>query len=397
MYGVLRKFLNTHSAIETMRTIADSLLNEATASGYEKYEVALCFRVLFEKICRTDLVIKPPRELEALSKEEILSLILRDCYNMSCNQIAAICSTSEGAIRTRLLNARIKSFASAVGTFDIPSSETFFNSVQDIEDADTFEELNRIQTINRSCPKSQRAIDLRKMSMDFFKNIAEEALPGSISEIKYNPILEKKDGKWRVHLSSAPWYYKIILEGVLATTLVVSIVFSMPKFKKIYEFWIERRLDLYSLTEFNPGSTDPSNVASNAAQTAPVAIVGLPLPQVTADKPIPKIEGKLLEREFKKLSSNKIYRILIKTDSPENLKNNVITTLSTVKIQAATKDLYSEIPAGVMFDIFVPLNSYIELRAKLKALGEASEYETNRRDEKTIPGKIHLKIWLNRT
>lgn len=411
LYGILRRFLGVQASAEAMTKLAKRITALSNDSGYSRYEAALCLRILFEHLQDPSIGFQLPEKFSDLSFEEYFGLLLRDRYSITCAGIAAACGTSEGAIRTRLILARAKAFASASKSRAPQTASS--NSLRTcgaaanghsclfaaplVEDAIPEDVASAVlvrKTVD--CARCASLLHLRAQSLAFFRNSPEPRIPEALSTIQSSALLLREDGSWKLNLSSMAWYYKVLIEGLLASVIVLGIVFSMPRVKRVYEFWVERRLDLYNLAEFNPESAElpessPQDEAASG-QTADVPAPQNPAPQKSAVT----AETEFVGRDSDRPSSEKVYRILIKTDSPQNIRVAVMAALGDFKTQSATRDgLTSELPGGIIFDVFVPFDSYKPLLNRLIQLGEAKIIITHSK-ERGLPGKARLKIWLQR-
>ncbi len=400
LYGILRRFLGVQACAEAMTKLAKRITALSNDSGYSRYEAALCLRILFEYLKDPSVGFQLPEKFSDLSFEEYFSLLLRDRYSITCAGIAAACETSEGAIRTRLVLARAKAFASPSNSLRTRGAAANGHSclfvAPSVEDA-IIEDVPSAILVRKTvdCAHCASLLNLRVRSLEFFRSSPEPHIPEALSALQSSALLLRKDRSWKLNLSSMAWYYKVLIEGLLASVIVLGIVFSMPRVKRIYEFWIERRLDMYNLAEFNPESVELPESAQDEAASGQTADV--PAPQNSApQKSAVKAETEFVGRDSDRPSSEKVYRILIKTDSPQNIRVAVMAALNIFKTQSATREgLTSELPGGIIFDVFVPLDSYKPLLNRLIQLGEAKVIITHSK-ERGIPGKARLKIWLQR-
>jgi hypothetical protein len=365
IFRVLRKFFSLQDSIYAQKEIATRIHEEVPLSSYKKYVRPLCLRFLFELIQESKYAYKPISPFHSLSKEELFAIVLTDAYSIPADEIAAASNTSVGTIQTRLNLARSRAF---------PGSSN------------------------------------QSQSESFFHGYIEDEIPENLKKFDHSPFIQKKGKHVKFSLTAAPWYYKIIFEGLLITTLVLSIVFSVPKMKKIYEFWLERRLDLYSLAEFTEESAETFDMTtSSASKPDPKGEVATPSQangsESTPDTPTAsgsvqiKSETEFAGRESERLSSDKIYRILIKTDSVESTRSFILGLLQTMRYQESSSSLDSlakSLPGGIIFDLFIPFASYKSFVQQISALGDTKIIITHSK-ERGQPGKARIKIWLQRT
>ncbi len=358
------------------------------------------------------------------SKEELLLLLLRDHFSFTCKEIASIAERPEGSIRTRLELARAKLFQNrthsehrihynlshsrpvnapvfpnqehiciytreALEDVDLDNSEkTPIIPPEHLQDVN-MKNYEEIQKQIGTCKECKQVLERRISSIMEFRNNIGYVLPEKLKTFPITPLLVKEGRRWALNWAAAPWYIKVLFEGALATSLVLGIVFAIPQIKRLYEFWQERRLDLYSIAELTSGLNETAE--EHPENNSPVQNL---TPVVNTNiKPETEFAGKGSDKP----SSDKVYRILIKTDAPDTLKTSILTALSDVQFQPADEQVPpgTELPGGIMFDIFIPLEKYKELNQELLKLGETKVIIT-RSKEKKIQGKARLKIWLQR-
>ena len=417
IYDTASWFLPHTAVNELVQEIAQELMTAIPLSGYTRYVNLVCLRTLFAHLQKAG---KSPIDLEL---DPAFCLFLRERYNFSCKEIAAIVGVSEGSIRTRLERARARAFAKPIEETLTKSNEPHacIRARELIEDWN----LTGAQLGERSvpaavgravsaCAKCDQALRQRLASITYFRDLPTVEITETLKKFPLTPLFVKEGKRFMLNWSAAPWYVKALFEGMLATTLVLGIVLSIPRIKSLYEFWLERRLDLYSVAELAaglstqydagtpdaPASNDQNKTAASLKETAlPPGFVG-PLPSAaphvehatTQVKP----ESEFIGRDSLAISSDRIYRILIKTDSPEATKDQALKLIKTISyVPYEQGSVGAELPGGVMFDIFVPIKNYKQLEADLVRLGETKVVYT-RAKERGMPGKARVKIWLQR-
>lgn len=425
LYAITRWFVQEPVATEIICSVASQLLTAVPSSGYKRYANLLALRLLKDELCKNPST-KTPLEI---TFDEAFSLILRDRFQFSCFEIGAITRASEGSIRTRLERARAKAFRdnepvamSATGKSAKSSVHLCIRNKEIIEDWNLdgarlgqFSAPPNIDRAIGNCEICEAALQRRFSSLEYFSEQPTHGVPEKLRIFPVSPLFLKEGKRVFLNWSAAPWYVKALFEGLLATTLVLGIILSIPRIKSIYEFWLERRLDLYSIAELAAGLGSRSDGAGDAVgspvkaeptpQIAPSAAPADPtlgsVPPFRADDTLARANATGAEREIlrggQKASSAKIYRILIRTDAPEAVKDQVLSVLRSFNYESADDDskLGVELPGGVLFDAFVPLQSYEPLKLELFKLGQPREIPLQAK-EPGRPGKAHLKIWLQR-
>lgn len=428
MYGILRFFMPEDSSMETMHRVAQGLVTALPESGYRKYAPLVCLRILYRELLEGD-VARVPRNLPAVSREETFVLLLRDAYGFSCADVAAVTSLSEGSIRTRLERARARAAAvlegekpAGVRTASEHAPRRGGNSdgmthacirartlIEDwnLPDA-TMGQYSIPASVNREasgCKDCEDVISHRLLLAERLREAREYLIPESLRKIPISPLLMKEGRRWVLNWASAPWYFKVLFEGFLAASLILGVVFSIPRIKQVYEFWLERRLDIYSATELagvpeNPALSDSANGAGLVQAPVSTSATASSAHEATTN-PVPETEVRpeteFIGRESERPTSDRVYRVLIKSDSPETIKANVLSALASADYQPADRDTPSgsELPGGIMFDVFIPLKNYKSFVSGLSRLGETKIIIT-RAKERGIQGKARLKIWLQR-
>lgn len=443
LYAILRHFLPEPSAMAALENIARQLYLLVPKLGYQRYASLLCLKLAFEEL-RQNPRAKVSRELthgESLEESEhhasppldlpeAFCLLLRDRFEVSCADLATLASTSEGAIRTRVQRARTRLFEQPQSNHRGTSSHVCIRTREQVEDWNPtgtslrlgqFTVPSQLARSVGDCGRCGAMLQERMASIAHFHELRDYALPEKFKTFPVSPLLIKEGKKVLLNWAAAPWYVKAIFEGLLTTTLVLGIVLSIPRIKNMYEFWLERRFDLYSIAELAAGlgggrsststdSVDAANAASppqknNASPATTGATVPNPNAATTGargnatptDKLTIQPETEFVGRDSEVATSDKVYRVLIKTDSPEAIKDQVAHALTTTTFLAADEEtgVGAELPGGVMFNVFVPIKSYKALVNELARMGETKVIITHAK-EKGMSGKAHLKIWLQR-
>ncbi|MBI3542519.1 MAG: hypothetical protein HY075_04515 [Deltaproteobacteria bacterium] len=404
LYSALRFFLPEDATCQTLEAVAGELVVELPRTGYQKYAKLLCLKLALARLA-TNPIAKP----------------------LSSFEIGAVVAASEGSVRTRLERARGRLFPSPVpetGTTPPAASHLCIRTRELVEDWDInnprlgqFTVPPAVSRAVGGCARCEQILQQRLASLGYFHELQHTTLPERLKAFPVTPLFIKEGRRMLLNWSVAPWYVKALFEGLLATTLVLGVVLSIPRIKSIYEFWLERRLDLYSIAELAAGigrsDSTSESAAPNATASPPAAALNSPGGTATSaaattqpsggkgsasnDRLAVKPETEFIGRDSEIPSSDKIYRVLIKTDSPETIKDQVVRLLSTVHYVSADEDatVGADLPGGVMFDVFVPLKSYKQTVNELVKMGE-TKFIITRAKERGVAGKAHLKIWLQR-
>lgn len=425
LYTVIRNFLPDSAAAELLEALAAELLTVVPAAGYEQYSNLLSLKIVYALLSR-DVRVKIPKpgplaeNQNGFSFSEAFSLLLRDRLALSCFEIAAVIGISEGSVRTRLERARARVFSTE--TTASAASRKPTDQHLCIKTRELIEDWNVITgrlgqfsvpaTVAKAigdCERCEQVLQQRLRSLAYFQELHLPSLPDRLKTFPVSPLFVKEGKRMLLNWSAAPWYLKALFEGLLATTLVLGIVLSIPRVRSLYDFWLEKRLDLYSIAELAANFSGRSESQPEPSpQPTVITAQAAPQPADAAQKDTAPAPGSRNERLAVKPetefggreeipSADKIYRVLIKNDAPETMKEQVLRILTNLKYVPADEESKAgaDLPGGVMFDVFVPLKAYKPLMNELAKFGQMRPIIT-RAKERGMAGKAHFKIWLQR-
>lgn len=381
-------------------SIFASRLLKAGRCPYTRFERAWTLRIALDSLPNEVMLSQPLHQ--RFRTADAATLYMRDALDLSPDEISAITGHSLGSILTRLQATRGRLFGDGsplVGR-EIPNSSHRCVLERDRLEVIPLEGVSPIQ--GGACTHCQQYLALRSQSAEYFQTRIPP-LPGDLEDIPAAPLVVRQGNRTLFNWAAAPWYVRVLLEGLTATAVVMGIVFSVPRLKAVYELWLEKRVDLASLTELAASLTRPEPAAppSTLAAPTPAAPYGPKTPDgwVVGQKQKTTVTSEFSEREgtTTAAASHKVYRILIKTDSPDTLKNTVHQLLSNMQASAsqAGAEMGVELPGGVMFDAYVPVKAYKGLVSELGRFGEMKIIITQSRS-RVVPGKARIKIWLQR-
>jgi hypothetical protein len=403
LYSLLFDEEHCHSLL----SIWSSQISKLKKIPFKKFEEIFIFRIAYQVIER----FGPKNSLlpGSLSTKEATVLVLRDALGFSVEAISAIINTSEGSIRTRIERSRRRlwgseDFTSAINT----EIHSCFVSTEAIED-------HTNASLNYDCSYCKSYNQWKDKSKAYFHN-KSNPMPENLSDLPTAPIFIKEGNRTLLNWSAAPWYVRILAEGFLATTLIMGLVFSIPKLKYVYELWVDKRIDMGGLVELAshlgksiqvqaPLSDDASNQLNQVQPNSPTDNTELAtLPearpaagQAHSERPVTKVTSVFSENEGTAAASHKIYRILIKTDSPDTMKITIDQLMTA--IEAAPSQLGAnlgvDLPGGVLYDVYIPVKKYKNLIQELGKFGEMKVIITQSH-QKMVPGKARIKVWLQR-
>ncbi len=210
-----------------------------------------------------------------------------------------------------------------------------------------------------------------------------------------------------------PWYLRTSLETVAVIALVLSGISSAPKLRNWYERAFENKLgesrdsfsSVESSKEFAQSNIPSLGDAPQAPSTAPsgVALVG-----VTDEDEISG-ENEASEDYSSVGGKSQLWRFTLKTVSPDELRQQIIHTLLSLKVSDKTPGLSGmQVPGGIEFKMILQESQVPDIKSALQKLAPilpeksksvpGSENFTWYRvkSRKKIPeGKAQVIIWLS--
>ncbi|OFZ02622.1 MAG: hypothetical protein A2070_14095 [Bdellovibrionales bacterium GWC1_52_8] len=217
--------------------------------------------------------------------------------------------------------------------------------------------------------------------------------------------------RWR----TLPWYIRTTLEGTGIVFLVLLSISAGPRLRMFYERQIER-----NVTEFS----------DTFSESAPDGLSAGDLPVLTKGKTgnsdsagiEEEVDGGNAEYDGESeiaepqdsaqdisVGNSEIWRFILKTDSPKEIRNRIVQILSELKISRDTPGLGGiEAPGGIQFDLLVPISAISSIKRQLQkisakapeGLTKAGSLETfawyRNKSRKSLPaGKTRIVIWLS--
>ena len=206
------------------------------------------------------------------------------------------------------------------------------------------------------------------------------------------------------HWLKAPWYFRATAEASGILALVLLIVWFIPMVRESYEKRVEKQLDALQLEQLaydykKAGESDEhahaplERAQSNTESTALMGTEG-----DTDD-----------DTEVTKASKGQIWRFILRTDTPKEVRPKIIQALLDLKIPKETPKIGGvEAPGGIQFDLLIPTELTVELKSKLDKLSETVSAPTNLpagtdiltwyklKSKTPIPaGKTRIIIWIS--
>ncbi len=200
-----------------------------------------------------------------------------------------------------------------------------------------------------------------------------------------------------------PWYLRTTLETAGIVVLVLVGISSAPRIRSVYEKSVENNLgDFKDIKPMGDNSRDYAEVSILPTEDHPNAAI-------VADRDELSGENDSDGGHSGHTGTSQLWRFSLKTVSPDELRQQVIRTLTDLKIPEKTPGLAGmQVPGGVEFKILLPEAKVSEVKSALQKLAPAitenakvmpgTETFTWYRvkSQKKIPeGKAQVIIWLS--
>lgn len=307
--------------------------------------------------------------------------------------------------------------------------------------------------IDRHCQKCDSQLEKIKFLLDQITKLTKHRLPNSIRSAPlqaHSSSLANTSGKSTLlpgffQRSSSnlwkkiPWWIRTGLESVGIAFVILFVVALLPKLRSLYEQNIEKKLTSFNLAEFSQSSgddpdTDQANTPIARGRTQGEADTentsgdgdDFADESATPDEPpseaIESSEGSDISAENKKIhvGQSEIWRFMIKTDSPHDVRPKIVAILIGLKAGIAPNTAGGvEAPGGIQFDLIVPSTTIPILKTQLERLstpgqieGASTEHAADpnttaysygdtftwykRKSAKKLPaGKARVVVWLS--
>ncbi|MBC7691288.1 MAG: zf-HC2 domain-containing protein [Methylotenera sp.] len=179
--------------------------------------------------------------------------------------------------------------------------------------------------------------------------------------------------KWQ----QTPWFIRTGVEGLGLACITLIVISMVPKMRSLYERGIERKLEAFNVHD-DSEYTEDSGLASaplvrgkpvDAGATSPTGEF-TPVMNTVPAEDFSASEGESEQTGKKmKVGNAEIWRFNLKTDSPHQIRPQIVKTLVDLKIPANTPGLGGiEAPGGIQFDLLVPQSVIPNLKAQLQKL-----------------------------
>jgi hypothetical protein len=270
-----------------------------------------------------------------------------------------------------------------------------------------------------ACPSCQERHKHYRLLLTTLAGQSRSTLPISIRKSPLSVTLprlqlsERIKGSWEL----LPWFLRTGIEGSGIVFLILLAISVGPKLRTLYESKIEQ-----SFNEFSESlSRDDSSPEK--------AYLRLPLSRGNAQYAASvragdefASEGNESESDSEdedhgtevndgdiRVGKSEIWRFNLKTDSPHEIRPNIVRLLTELKISPDTPGLGGvEAPGGIQFDLLVPQSAVPGIKKQLQklapfipegqgpsALGEAFTWYKNKSKNPIPTGYTKVVIWLS--
>lgn len=247
------------------------------------------------------------------------------------------------------------------------------------------------------------------------------SLPVPIRKSPLSAALPKLDVGFlgRSQWEKVPWYLRTTLEGVAIVILILAGISSGPKIRGLYERGLEKSLSEFSQS-FNTDETPPETTAPLLRGNAQTVAQGETDPSkaefasgdegaASDDDSDSDAQGGNQGDEEIRVGNSEIWRFILKTDSPHEIRPKIVKILTDLKIASDTPGLGGiEAPGGIQFDLLIPQSALPPLKRQLQAMapkppaelaktpaGETFTWYKNRSKTKLPDHKTRIVIWLS--
>jgi len=216
-------------------------------------------------------------------------------------------------------------------------------------------------------------------------------LPSQIRKAPFSIIIPKLEAAriGRSRWEQVPWYIRTPLEGTVIVLLILLGISTGPKIRTLYEKSLER-----SFSEFSDALTTADlSLREGTVEIPPLvaqSAVGTDASKHDDFSGENEDDSEEEESPSSKVSADvrvgrsEMWRIIVKTDSPHELRAQVLQAFADTKLPADTPGLGGvKYPGGIKFDLEVPSNVVLDIKQKL----EAASPKTTGSDNSSIAGQ----------
>lgn len=238
-----------------------------------------------------------------------------------------------------------------------------------------------------------------------------------VSPIEKSGMRKLSKSKWQ----DIPWYFRTAIEGGLVALFILLGISAGPRIRSLYERSVERKVDDFS-DSLAPEEPENAAARSNQISSAPAlpALGGKPTTTDTSgndggedfassdDEDADGEEVAVDQDENLHVGKSEVWRFNLKSDSPGEMRPQIIKTLSELGVPATLAGLNGiEAPGGIQFDLVLAQSVVTNLKHHLQKMApltpnatQASSKEPftwyKKKSRTPIPeGKARVVIWIS--
>jgi hypothetical protein len=264
------------------------------------------------------------------------------------------------------------------------------------------------------CPECSKRHQHYRLILTSIASQPRTALPPSLRKSPLSASLPRAelDRSARTRWQRIPWLLRTSIEGTLIVLLILTGISAGPKLRSFYEKRIERSLnefsDSFAVRDISYGGGTASDTD---AASAPLARGKLP---ATDEEPAgddfeddsEEVASEDTGSDNLTVGSSEIWRFNLKTDSPHEIRPQIVQILKDARVPANSPGLGGiEAPGGIQFDLLVPKGAILDLKRQLQKMApkpSASEPVSDKftwyknKSKRRIPeGRARVVIWLS--
>ena len=247
------------------------------------------------------------------------------------------------------------------------------------------------------------------------------ALPPAIRKSPFSAGLPRLD--WlqpgRTRWQHIPWYIRTTLEGTGIVALILIAISIGPRLRALYERSIERSLNDFSDAVNLPEALEAAPLVRGGAGTGDGSSSQVVAGDSEGDSSDAESDS---EEEVSvdvaelsggpadiKVGNSEIWRFNLKSDSPREIRPQIVKILAESGLNALTPGLGgTEAPGGIQFDLLVPQSAIPNFKKQIQqlappppagntsnSLAETFTWYKNKSKQPIPTGKSRIVIWLS--
>lgn len=377
-----------------LRQIKPTLLKTLQKFKYRKYQRELLYQAFVEGLLRWKNLRKNFSRPPFGSLEDFLLFYFREKGGFSITYLSGIFRKSEQTLRLRLWKTR---FSLLQEPFLLPKAAEnghyctlnleIFEDYPGLQNSLVYENVQNCHFCERFHHAKINALQVFSATPAPHAAITVENHQAEPQEMKPRPFTIKS---WK----ASPWYWKLLLEGMLTTCLISGTLLSIPKIKAFLDLWSEKRIEFYQAPEMVLQANAVLEEKSNDQEEKPNPF----LEEILDDAVEEQVKAHHRETEFPgkdKPASDKTYRYMISADSLAVYQDRIKALIQEFKVTSENgfQTIMEEVPGGIIFDGYLSIGDHARFEQQLTQIPQLRIIVTRNR-EKIISGRTHIKIWI---